>query len=145
MKYDEIALPQTQAPRGDLRMRPVLGLSQSGGPLLAGVAQFPILDLAQVAPAAGLIAVCRDTPDQVVVLGYVGAMEARAATVPPVAPQGAPSTVAGEIDADGWLVIGSGKAQIRLHPDGRIRIKAEDVTLDSGGRLGLRGAWIDLN
>ena len=42
-------------------------------------------------------------------------------------------------------MIGTGKAQIRLHPDGRVRIKAEDVTLDSAGRLALRGAFIDLN
>ena len=67
-------------------------------------------------------------------LGYVSAAAARAVAGIDAAP-----------DDDGWLVIGTGKAQICLHPDGRVRIKAEDVTLDSAGRLGLRGAWIDLN
>ena len=134
MKPDHVSLTKVAEPAGDLVMRPVLGLTQSGGPILAGVAAEVILDLAQVPPATGLIAICRDLPDRVVILGYVGAAQARAVTMP--------ETVTG---ADGWLVIGTGKAQIRLHPDGRVRIKAEDVTLDSAGRLGLRGAWIDLN
>lgn len=114
-------------------MRPVLGLTAVGGPVLGGVTASSVLDLAHIPAASGLIAICRDTATQVVVLGYVGASQTRAVGVD------------GATDDDGWLVIGTGKAQIRLHPDGRVRIKAEDVTLDSAGRLGLRGAWIDLN
>ncbi|HRK42233.1 MAG TPA: hypothetical protein PLH11_04245 [Gemmobacter sp.] len=131
MKAERLSAPTTAQP-GDLVMRPVLGLV-GDAPLLAGVDPAAILDLAHVPPAPGLIAVCRDMPDRVVVLGYAGAAQVQL---------GAAQLVP---DSDGWLVIGTGKAQIRLHPDGRIRLKAEDVTLDSAGRLGLRGAWIDLN
>jgi hypothetical protein len=134
MKSDHISLPKAVMPAADLVMRPVLGTDPNGVPMLAGVASTAILDLAQVPPVVGLIAVCRDMPDRVVVMGYVDAAQARAV-----------ATVQAKTDADGWLVIGTGRAQIRLHPDGRMRIKAEDITLDSAGRLGLRGAWIDLN
>jgi hypothetical protein len=117
----------------DLQLRPVLSVAPGGTVVFADVSQgAEILDLAPAPPAAGMIAVCCDLPGRLVVLGYVGAQAVRAVA------QACPAD-------DGWLVIGTGKAQIRLHPDGRVRVKAEDVTLDSAGRLALRGAFIDLN
>lgn len=134
MKPDLIQPSTRPAIVGDLVMRPVLGIAADGCALLGGVAANIILDLAHAPPAPGLIAICRDTPTHVAILGYVEAAQARGV-----------AGIDAAHDDDGWMVIGTGKAQIRLHPDGRVRIKAEDVTLDSSGRLGLRGAWIDLN
>jgi hypothetical protein len=137
MKIEHLTIPTTP-PTGDLIMRPVIGLHE-GAPLLAGVDRDIVLDLGQVPPAPGLIALCRDKAGQVVILGYVNAAQLAAQV------QVQTAGLVTAPDADGWLVIGTGKAQIRLHPDGRVRIKAEDITVESAGRLGLRGAWIDLN
>ncbi|SOC04350.1 hypothetical protein SAMN05877809_103181 [Rhodobacter sp. JA431] len=136
MKIAPLAPPLPKPATTDLLLRPVLGRAGTGCPLLVGVLpETEILDLApQVTPVPGQIAVCRDLPGKVVVLGYVGAAAVRAVAQAQTSPSD-----------DGWLEIGTGKAQIRLHPDGRVRIKAEDVTLDSAGRLALRGAFIDLN
>ena len=79
MKIDLLAPPSATSAQGDLLLRPVLGLAEGGGPLLAGVLPAQVLDLApHVAPVAGLVAVCRDLPGRVVVLGYVGAAAVRA-------------------------------------------------------------------
>jgi len=135
MKPDPVLQPGlAAAPGGDLVMRPVIGTTAEGLPLLAGVESGRVLDLSTMSPAPGQVAICRDSRGHVAVLGYVGAAQLQAASRAVHLP-----------DGDGWLTIGFEKAQIRLHPDGRVRIKAEDIALDSSGRMALHGAWIDLN
>jgi len=43
------------------------------------------------------------------------------------------------------LVLKCGRSQLQLHPDGRIRITGDDIIVESNGRMGLRGAVVDLN
>lgn len=135
MKLDTFPLIHDGRPSADLQLRPVLAVDADGRPVLAGSGSKPMLILSDAAvPVPGMIAVCKDISDQIVVLGYAFPPKAVPAETGQVLP-----------DEEGWVTLGCGKAQIRLHPDGRIRLKGQDVTIDSAGRLGLRGAWIDLN
>jgi hypothetical protein len=43
------------------------------------------------------------------------------------------------------IVLKSGRSELRLMADGRVRIKGDDLRFEANGRLGLRGAFIDLN
>ncbi|WP_323718038.1 hypothetical protein [Paracoccus aminovorans] len=135
MKHEPFLSEPEAAAQGDLQLRLVLGRGADGLPVLAEPAPGALLVLSDLPQAAaGLVAVCRDIPGRTVVLGYVTAAQAARAGL-----------AQGGADAEGWVSIGCGKAQIRLHPDGRMRLKAQDITIDSAGRMGLRGAWIDLN
>lgn len=115
---------------GDLALHPVLSRRADGTPELAGAEALMTLSPLPE-DCAGLVAVCKAQGNGVVVLGYVDA--AAVAQAAQSRPQ------------DDWLVIGTGKSRIRLHPDGRVRIEAQDVAVESSGRMALRGAWIDLN
>lgn len=119
---------------GELRLYPVLGADDAGTPFLmnapAGTALVVLEPM--TGPAEGRAAVCKPFGDnQLAVLGYVGTDDiARAAALTP-----GPREV----------VLGTGKAKLRLTADGRVRIEAEDVQLKAHGRLKLAGARVDLN
>ena len=147
MKHDARLAPQIGAPQaptaqigarseatpaGDLALVAVLGVLSDGGPLLAGRQADVVLTPLPPGAATGLLAVCKPFGGGLAVLGYVGRAEAVRAV----------GGLAGQGD---HLSLGIGRAEIRLHADGRIRLRGTDVALEASGRMALTGAWIDLN
>jgi hypothetical protein len=127
--------PDAPASDGTLDLIPVIESEADGTPILEGQTGGSVLALDPVPQGTdgALLAVCKrmGTDGRVAVLGYVPAATAAVAG----------ARVAGLGD----IVLRTGRSMLRLTPDGRIRIKADDMTLDSNGRLALSGAFIDLN
>ncbi len=127
--------PDASASDGTLDLIPVIDTEADGTPILEGQTDGSVLALDPVPAGAqdGLLAVCKrmGTDGRIAVLGYVPAAKAAVAG----------AKVAGLGD----IVLRTGRSMLRLTPDGRVRIKADDMTLDSNGRLALSGAFIDLN
>lgn len=75
-----------------------------------------------------------DGTGRVVVLGFIALSELMRAPFE-----------AGISVQDQDIVLRSGRSELRLMADGRVRIKGDDVRFEANGRLGLRGAFVDLN
>lgn len=43
------------------------------------------------------------------------------------------------------LSLKCGRSELRLYPDGRVRILGDDVSIEALGRMGLKGAVVELN
>lgn len=129
------APPDASSSDGTLDLIPVVDTAEDGTPILEGQSGGSVLALDPVPEGAqgALLAVCKrmGTDGRLAVLGYVPAATAVLA--------------GGRVAGTEEIVLRTGRSMLRLTPDGRIRIKAEDVTVDSNGRLALSGAFIDLN
>jgi len=121
--------------KGDLQMFALAGVAEDGSPILLGPDPASVLAL-EPAPerTEGLVAICKTYGPggkKLAVLGYVG--------------RDALTRVAATHSSNGDVVLGTGKAKLRLCADGRVRLEGEDVKLQSHGRMALRGAYINLN
>lgn len=129
------APPGTPAADGTLDLIPVVDTAEDGTPILEGQTDGSVLALDPVPPGeqGALLAVCKrmGTDGRIAVLGYV--------------PAAAAAVAAARVAGQGDIVLRTGRSMLRLTADGRVRIKADDMTLDSNGRLALSGAFIDLN
>lgn len=118
---------------GELQMFALAGVTEDGAPILLGADPKTVMAL-EPAPAdtEGVIAICKSFDGgKLAVLGYVGRTE--------FAKVAAAQVVKGDV------VLGTGKAKLRLTADGRVRLQANDVKLESHGRMVLNGAYINLN
>lgn len=124
--------PATSA--SELCLHRVSGVTDRGTPRFDGVADARVLPLVPLpAVPEGMTAVCKPLPgdEGLAVLGYLLPADlARAAAAAPVT---------------GDLVLRTGRSELRLHADGRVRLRADDVNVQSNGRLALAGAFIELN
>ena len=127
--------PDASSADGTLDLIPVIDSEADGTPILEGQTDGSVLALDPVPDRSdgALLAVCKrmGTDDRIAVLGYV--------------PAAAAAVAGARVAGLGDIVLRTGRSMLRLTPDGRIRIKADDMTLDSNGRLALSGAFIDLN
>lgn len=118
---------------GELQMFALAGVTEDGAPILLGADPTTVMAL-EPAPedTEGVIAICKTFDGgKLAVLGYVGRKEF--------------SKIAAAQVVNGDVVLGTGEAKIRLTADGRIRMQANDVKLESHGRMALVGAYINLN
>jgi hypothetical protein len=134
MKFDPRLSPPvlpTPAPAHDeLILLPVLAFATDGTPVLQDAR--PVLSVAG-APDMGQpwVAVCKAFgAGQLAVLGYVGLAQIAALTGT------RPATD---------LILRAGRAELRLHADGRVRVKGDDVLVEAQGHVALSGATIALN
>ncbi|MGH1329262.1 MAG: hypothetical protein ACRBBK_00120 [Paracoccaceae bacterium] len=115
-----------------------LSVQKDGAIALADYPRAAVLMLEEPpAQAGGHMAVIKPVPDgsgRVVVLGFL-ALDALLR---------APFE-AGKAVENQDIVLKSGRSELRLMADGRVRIKGDDLRFEANGRLGLRGAFIDLN
>lgn len=125
-----------RAAKTSLTLHAVTGIGPDGAPELEGAAGRTVVAL-EPAPllADSLVAVCKPFGPglgQLAVLGYLSPSQiaAQAAKAP-------------QVETD--IVLRAGRSELRLHADGRIRIKGDDVRFEANGRMGLAGAFIELN
>lgn len=118
---------------GGLLLVAILDRTDDGGPVLAGYGPTMALDPLPAGDPGTYLAVCKQAQmdGRMVVLGYVPLADAILAV--------------GKARPDQDITFGTGKAQIRLTRDGRVRISGEDVRVGARGRMRLNGATIDLN
>ncbi|MEL6960815.1 MAG: hypothetical protein AAGL89_17895 [Pseudomonadota bacterium] len=119
--------------RGGLLLVPILGRAPDGGPILGGTEPAMALDPLPQGDPSSYLAVCKvaQMDGRLVVLGYV--------------PLGEAVMAVGAAKPAQDITIGTGKAQIKLMRDGRVRITGEDVQMGARRRMRLKGATIDLN
>ncbi|MFV0473944.1 MAG: hypothetical protein ACK5MQ_07010 [Pikeienuella sp.] len=128
--------PAERLASANLALHAVTGIRPDGTPELEGAAGRRVVAL-EPAPllADSLIAVCKpfgSDMEQLAVLGYLSPSQLVTQVVK--APQ---------VETD--IVLRAGRSELRLHADGRIRIKGDDVKFEANGRMGLTGAFIELN
>lgn len=134
---------QEISPNSNIRLAMVRAVHASGTLELVGFEAAQVLSNVKVgAEAAGSFAVCMDLTDQgnlCVVLAIIGIDDLIGALRDATAFNGARGKNAKP------LIFQAGRSQLALHPDGRIRIKGDDVQIEAHGRMKLEGAVIDLN
>ena len=122
-----------------LSLHLIESVAQSGEVRLVGSEGRPVLCLSSFGDdAVGNFAVCtqmNDSSAALVVLGHISITSIALA----LADERSVSQPARP------LVLKCGRSQLQLHPDGRIRITGDDIIVESNGRMGLRGAVVDLN
>lgn len=150
MKHDldlAIETPRT-APKSPAKTGAELGASglrlaalqrdEDGAVVLADFPRAAVLMLEEPPKDEGAhMAVIKPVADgsgRVVVLGFIALSEVLRAPFE-----------AGKADQNQDIVLKSGRSELRLMADGRVRIKGDDLRFEANGRLGLRGAFIDLN
>lgn len=136
MKHDlalDLAQPHRPTVSGGLLLLPVQKRQTCGSPLIKGHEDALALEPVPDGDPASFLAVCKEAQmdGRLVVIGYVSFSQIACA-----------QTAAME---QGEIIFGTEKAQIRLTADGRIRIRGEDVLIESRTRMALSGASIDLN
>jgi hypothetical protein len=134
MKYDpRLSPPVLLTPpltSDELILRPVVAFATDGTPVLQDAR--PVMVVAAV-PDMGQqwVAVCKAFgTGQLAVLGYVSAAQIAGLT--------------GDAPAQD-LILRAGRAELRLHADGRIRMMGDDVLVQAQGQVALSGATIALN
>lgn len=131
------------SPRGSVRLAMVRTVDANGTLELVGFEAAQVLSNVKVgAEAAGSFAVCMDLTDQgnlCVVLAIIGIDDLIGAL------RDATAFNAARGKDVKPLIFQVGRSQLALHPDGRIRIKGDDVQIEAHGRMKLEGAVIDLN
>jgi hypothetical protein len=129
------ALSSSGKSDGSLALFPVLAVDVTGTPVLGTATPMTVVAIETAPPeACGMIAVCKPFgPDgsQLAVLGYLSADQI--------------SAVSGAKPQDRDLILRAGRAELRLHTDGRVRLTGDSVTIESNGRMALAGAYIELN
>jgi hypothetical protein len=122
-----------------LSLHLIESVAQSGEVRLVGCEGRPVLCLQSFGDdTIGSFAVCTQmngNPTALVVLGHVPISSIALA----LADERSLSQAAKP------LVLKCGRSQLQLHPDGRVRITGDDIIVESNGRMGLRGAVVDLN
>ena len=134
MKHELPFEVQRQDPiSGQLMLLPIQGRKDCGAPVLIGYDDALIMNPMPDGDPFSFLAVCKEAQmdGRLVVLGYLSTAQIVSASV--------------SQKQCGDVVIGTDKAQIRLTEDGRVRIKGDDVLLESRTRMALSGAYIDLN
>lgn len=131
--FDTIGATATTTDGSGLVLLPITGCDDAGRPQLAGAQSAMILDPMPQGDPCSYLAVCKHAQmdGRLVVLGYVPLADAVVAV--------------GAARPQQDIVIGTGKAQLRLTRDGRVRVTGEDVRMNARGRMRLGGATIDLN
>ena len=131
------------SPRGNFRLAMVRAVHGDGTFDLVGFETVRVLSNLKVGTdAVGSFAVCMDLTDQgnlCVLLAIIGIDDLIGALRDATAFNGARDKNAKP------LIFQAGRSQLALHPDGRIRIKGDDVQIEALGRMKLEGAVIDLN
>jgi hypothetical protein len=133
MKYDPRLSPPVLTPAAipdALILLPVVAFATDGTPVLHDARA--VLAVA-AAPDMGerWVAVCKAFgAGQLAVLGYVSAAQIAGLTgAAPVQD----------------LILRAGRAELRLHADGRVRMTGDDVLVEAQGQVALSGATIALN
>lgn len=148
MKHDLAAklLPLSQpidtaADRGQFCFHLILELSDAGVPVLAGVDPAIVISGTQFgAHTVGCLAIGINlAPGAVLLIGHVPFdVIARA-----FAHEGA--SLQRQKTAESPLSFKCGRSELRLYPDGRVRILGDDISIEALGRMGLKGAVVELN
>lgn len=114
-------------------MHPVLGVTPEGEPVLPVSGAVLTLECIPKGDPSQWIAVCKTTHPHghLIVLGFVSRKKVE--------------NLASQRPVGNDVIVGTEKAQIRLTPDGRVRIHGEDIKVEARGRMALGGATIDLN
>jgi hypothetical protein len=136
MKYDpRLSPPVSLSPPSvpdELLLLPVVAFATDGTPVLQDALSRPVLAVAGMPTLGELwVAVCKPFgAGQLAVLGYVGAAQIAGLTgARPVQD----------------LILRAGRAELRLHADGRVRMTGDDVLVEAQGQVALSGATIALN
>ncbi|MEE9390875.1 MAG: hypothetical protein V3W41_00040 [Planctomycetota bacterium] len=138
MMQDSLVESDVRAAPSDslfLRLVRVVGRTSGGQPLLDGIAADAVLALVPLPETEDdFTAVCRALPGGkgLAILGYATATDLIRAT-------------AAQVPEGDDLVLRAGRSELHLHADGRVRLRADDVRLESNGHFALVGAFIDLN
>jgi hypothetical protein len=134
MKYDPRLSPSVlfapTATPDELVLLPVMAFATDGTPVLQDARAVLVV---AGAPDMGQpwVAVCKPFGNgQLAVLGYVSAAQIAGLT--------------GDAPAQD-LILRAGRAELRLHADGRIRMVGDDVLVEAQGQVALSGATIALN
>ena len=126
---------------GAVRLALIRAVNADGSVELVGSDRTVLVATRLDEQAIGSFAVCLDLDGDLpvtVVIGAVGMAEMFSAL------QDATDFNKNRGDAEP-IVFRTGRSQLVLQPDGRIRIKGDDVKVESLGRMKIEGAVIDLN
>lgn len=123
----------------NIRLVPVTATTDDGSPVLVGNTSAALSAVRVTEDDVGSLAVCLDINAQAPLTFVLGVVTIEATIS---ALQSAQPAQQGGAKP---LVLKCGRSQIALHPDGRVRIKGDDVRLESMGRMKIQGAVVDLN
>lgn len=147
MKHDLAAglLPLSRpidaaADRGQFCLHLILEVSDTGDPIIAGMDPANVISGTRFgADTVGCLAIGINlAAGPVLLIGHVP-LDAIARAFS----QGALSPA--HKQADTPLSLKCGRSELRLYPDGRVRILGDDVSIEALGRMSLKGAVVELN
>lgn len=118
----------------------ILDVSAAGVPTVAGIDPGRVMAGNPFAQdAVGCLAIGMElATGQVLLIGHV-----TIDTIARAFSQGVTSTVSTVSEKP--LCLKCGRSELRLYPDGRIRILGDDVSIEALGRTALKGAVVELN
>ncbi len=118
----------------------ILDISASGVPTVAGIDPARVMTGNPFAEdAVGCLAIGMElAAGPVLLIGHVP-FDAIARALS----QGATHTA--QTTSEKPLSLKCGRSELRLYPDGRIRILGDDVSIEALGRMALKGAAVELN